>query len=145
MQASNPKLFPAMSSSTDGSHLKLVLWNVKGLRSPHKCISILRHLWRLRADVALLQETHLSTDDLTCLQKMWVGSVYGSPAVGRKAGVAILLHKHLRHTVRDVRVDSVGRKITLHLTLGEKLLLSQTFMLLTHLTPPSFKIWCNGC
>lgn len=51
---------------------------------------------------------------------MWVGSVYGSPAVGCKSGVAILLHKNPRHTVRDVRTDSLGREITLHMTLGDK-------------------------
>lgn len=83
-------------------------------------MSILRHLRRLRADVALLQETHLSADDLARLQKMWVGSVYGSPAVGHKAGVAILVHKNLQHSIREVRADSLGRKLTLHMTIGDK-------------------------
>lgn len=68
--------------------------------------------------MALLQETPLSADDLTPLYILWVGEVYGSPAVGRKAGVVILLHRNLRHAVRDVWTDSTGRKMTLHMTLG---------------------------
>lgn len=109
-----------MASSTGENHLKFTSWNVKGLRSPCKRMAILRHLKRLRTDVALLQETHLSADDLTRLRKLWVGTVYGSPALGRKAGVAILVHKNLKHTLRDVRIDSSGRKMTLHLTLDNK-------------------------
>lgn len=122
LQTLNPVRFfkSYMASSTSGNHLKFISWNVKGLRSPCKRMAILRHLKRLRTDVALLQETHLSADDLTSLCKLWVGTVYGSPALGRKAGVAILLHKNLKHMVRDVKIDLTGRKMTLHMTLDTR-------------------------
>lgn len=32
-------------------------------------------------------ETHLQEEDFHRMQKLWVGAVYGAPAVGRKAGV----------------------------------------------------------
>lgn len=38
----------------DGIHLKVISWNVKGLRSPHKHMKILRHLKHLQVDVAIL-------------------------------------------------------------------------------------------
>lgn len=105
---------------SDRDHLRIIFWNVKWLSSPNKRMQILRHLKRLRADVVLLQETHLPTDDLPRLRKLWVEEVYGSLAIGRKAGVAILLQKNLRHTIRDIRADSTGCKITLHLSLASK-------------------------
>lgn len=94
-----------MAPRSNGDYLKIVSWNVKGLQSPSKWMQILRHLKHLWANLALLQETHLFVDNLSCLRKSWVGAVYGSPAVGLKAGVAILLHKNLRHTMRYVRTD----------------------------------------
>lgn len=123
MQASNspPSSTPDMASSTNGNHLKIVSWNFKGLHSPRKCMSILRHLKRLRINVALFQETHLSTDDLTCLRKLWGRfRLWLTSTIGRKARVAILLHKNLRHTIRDVKTDSAGHKMTLHMTLDSK-------------------------
>lgn len=107
-----------IAPQTDGNRLKIVSWNVKGLHTPNKRMSILRHLKRLRTDVTLLQETHPSADNLT--HKLWVGEVYGSPEVGCKAGMVILLHRNLRHAVRNVRTDSTGCKMRIHMTLGAK-------------------------
>lgn len=100
--------------------MRIVSWNVKGLRSLNKRKKILCHLKRMRADVALLQETHLAEQDFQCLKKLWVGEVLGSPALGRKAGVIILLHKKLPYTVRSVDKDQEGRKLTIHLTIASK-------------------------
>lgn len=61
--------------------MRVIPWNIKGLHSPNKRMMVLRHLKRLRADVALLQETHLEEKDFPRLQRLWVGKIYGSPAI----------------------------------------------------------------
>lgn len=78
--------------------MKVFTWNVKGLKSPNKRMQTLRHLKRLRPDVAMLQETHLWVEDLQRMHKLWVGTVYGSPAKGGKAEVITLIHKNFPHT-----------------------------------------------
>lgn len=62
---------------------------------------VLCHLKRLRAKVALLQETHLVKEDFICMQCLWVGKVVASLAVGDKAGVLVLIHKHLPWDILD--------------------------------------------
>ena len=100
--------------------MKVISWNVKGLRSPNKRMKILRHLKRIKADIALLQETHLSASDFPRMKKLWVGTVLGSEAVGRKAGVLLLIHKNLPCSVLAVNSDSHGRLISAHLKIGSK-------------------------
>lgn len=65
---------------------RLVSWNVRGLRSPHKRMMVLRHLRILNADIAVLQETHLPEEDFFRMRRLWVGEIAGSAAKGRKAG-----------------------------------------------------------
>lgn len=74
----------------------------------------------MRTDIAFLQETHLGEQDFQRLKKLWVGEVIGSPALGRKAGVIILLHKKLPYAIRSVDRDQEGRKLTIHLTIASK-------------------------
>lgn len=102
------------------SSITIVSWNVKGLCSPAKRMKILRHLKRLRADVALLQETHLGEWDFNRMKKLWVGKVIGTPAVGRKAGAIILLHKNLDYKLIKQRGDEEGRKPTIDILLGTR-------------------------
>lgn len=90
--------------------LNIVTWNVRGLKSPHKRGMILRHLKKLRTDIALLQETHLLEKDFPRMAKTWVGEVVGSPALERKAGVMILLKKGLRINLLSIERDDKGRR-----------------------------------
>lgn len=71
--------------------VRLVSWNVKGLCSPYKRIRVLRHLKKLKTNIAMLQETHLPAHGFHRMCKLWVGEVVGSPAIDRKAGILILL------------------------------------------------------
>lgn len=80
---------------------------------------VLRHLSKLKVDIALLQETHLSAADFPRMKKFWVGCVYGSPAVGRHAGVVIFIKKNLAFTFQDLLTDSEGRRLSLHFQLYE--------------------------
>lgn len=74
--------------------MKITSCNVKGSRSPiKKTIKIL--FKGLKTDIALLQESHPTFQDFHRMKKLWVGTVLGSNAVGRKAGVVILIGKNL--------------------------------------------------
>lgn len=100
--------------------MRIVSWNVKGLRSPNKRMKILRPLKCMREDVALLQEAHLAEQDFQCLKKLWVGEVFGFPASGRRAGVIILLHNRLPYTLHFFDRDQEVGKLTIHLTIASK-------------------------
>lgn len=89
--------------------MKVVSWNVKGLRTPNKRMQVLRHLKRLRPDVAMIQETHLREGELALMKKLWVGSVFGSASRGNKAGVITLVHKQLAHSLVSHECDEEGR------------------------------------
>lgn len=52
------------------------------------------------------------------MKKLWVGAVTGSPAQGRKAGVLILMPKHLTANVEQVTQDIEGRKLMMTLSIG---------------------------
>lgn len=41
------------------SHITFVSWNVHGIRSQVKKHKVLQHIMKLKADICLLQETHL--------------------------------------------------------------------------------------
>lgn len=49
--------------------LTITSWNVKGLGSPIKRTKILGHLKKLKTNIALLQETHMSAQDYFRLRK----------------------------------------------------------------------------
>lgn len=95
--------------------LKLITWNVQGMRTLHKRSKILRHLGKHKADIALLQETHLLKSDFEYLKMWWVGRVEFSSAVGRKAGVVTLIRKNLPYTILTVDKDIEGRQVSITL------------------------------
>lgn len=93
--------------------IKITSWNVKGLRPPIKRLKILCHFKRLKTDIALLQDNHLSSPQFHCMIKLWVGIVLGSSAIGCKAGVLIFIHKNLPCKVMSVDTDSHGHFLSL--------------------------------
>lgn len=90
--------------------MRVLTWNVKGLRSPNKRTKLLRFLKRYRPDVVFLQETHLELSDFHRVAKFWVGQVYGSSSVQRKAGVLTLINKSFSHSVISHTSDAEGRE-----------------------------------
>lgn len=93
--------------------LKIASWNDQGLRSPNKCMRVLRHLRKLKVDIALL---HRNPSRLLKTQKFMGGEVKGSPAQGKMGGVVTLIHKCCPYTIQSVDADDVGRRITIHIT-----------------------------
>lgn len=77
---------------------------------------ILRHLKKLSDDVALLQEKHLMLENFLRLKKTWVGEVIGSPAIGRKASVTILIEKHRPYMTQNIETDNTGHRASVTIT-----------------------------
>lgn len=100
---------------------RIVSWNVKGLRSPQKRAMVLKHLRKLGADIAILQETHLKKEDFFRMKKFWVGEVVGSPAQGKKGGVLTLLKKTLDIQIDQIDSDDAGRRISIVIKKGKLL------------------------
>lgn len=92
--------------------MKVVSLNVKGLCSPNKRMAIFRHLKCLKADIAVVQKTHLTTSDFARMHKLWVGQVIGSPEVRGRAGVLLLIHKNLPRKIISTHSDNEGRLLT---------------------------------
>lgn len=63
--------------------VKIISWNFNGLHSPIKRMKVLHHLKYLRADTALLQESHLPETAFHHLKKLWVGEVVGSSVLSQ--------------------------------------------------------------
>lgn len=110
--------------------MKVITWNVQGLRTPNKGMKVLRHLKRHGVDVAVPQESHLKESDFQRMRKIWVGEVMGSLLGGRKAGVLILLHKRLKYTIGGIQMDKEGGKILVLLkTQSTKIQISNIYTL----------------
>lgn len=99
--------------------LKIITWNVQGLRTPNKRMRVLRHLKRLKADIALLQETHLENKNFFRLKKLWVEEIHGSAAKGKKGGVSTLIHKCCPYTTHLIDKDEEGIRVMIALKLQE--------------------------
>uniref|UniRef100_A0AAQ6AKY8 Reverse transcriptase domain-containing protein n=1 Tax=Amphiprion ocellaris TaxID=80972 RepID=A0AAQ6AKY8_AMPOC len=100
--------------------LKVCSWNVGGIHSPIKRKKILNYLKKENIHVALLQETHLTSDEHLKLKRDWVGQVFYSSFTSRSRGVAILIHKHLPLTNTQSVCDKSGRYLLLKGTLHSK-------------------------
>lgn len=92
-------------------------FNVRGLGHPIKRKRILTFLKKEKADVALLQETHLSSEEHKKLKRDWVGQVYFSSFASNKRGVATLIHKNLPFIFKEQFNDPEGRYVLIHGTL----------------------------
>lgn len=64
--------------------MKIMTWNVQGLRYPQKRMKVLLHLKRLGGDVALLQEAHLKNEDFHRMRRLWVWLSYRFPVRWQK-------------------------------------------------------------
>ena len=87
--------------------------------NPIKRQRVLTHLSKLEADIALLQETRLEEIEAMKLRRGWVGQVYFSPAVHKKNGVVILVHKRLNATLVSQEIDTDGRWIFIKLLIDQ--------------------------
>lgn len=91
--------------------LNVITFNVRGLGHPIKRKRVLTFLKSQKADVAYLQETHMSKEEHKKLKRDWVGQVYFSSYTSSKRGTAILIHKNLPFIMTEEHHDQEGRYV----------------------------------
>lgn len=94
------------------NHVKLVTININGLHNPVKRWKALSKLKRDKIQIAMMQETHLSNEEHSKLNKMGFKHVfYSSHSSGRRRGVAILITETLNYEHISEYTDKEGRYI----------------------------------
>lgn len=92
--------------------VKLVTVNINGLHNPVKRWKTLSKLKRDKVQIAMIQETHLSDEEHSKLNKLGFKHVfYSSHSSGRRRGVAILIAGSLNYEHLSKYVDKEGRFI----------------------------------
>uniref|UniRef100_A0A803JMS9 exodeoxyribonuclease III n=1 Tax=Xenopus tropicalis TaxID=8364 RepID=A0A803JMS9_XENTR len=114
-----------------GTNLKLVSWNVRGMNDKVKRAIILDHLKKLKADIMLLQETHLVGQRVRSLNRSWLGPVFHAEYSTYSRGVAILFRKTTAPKIEKIISDRYGRYIILKITVYTK-----TIILANIYSPP---------
>lgn len=74
---------------------KIVSWNIAGCHNVMKRKKILTYLKQNKADIVLVQETHLTDDESAKLKRDWAAEVHYSKFTSRKLGVIILVKKNI--------------------------------------------------
>lgn len=95
----------------------IVSWNVRGLGEVNKRFAVFKSLAVHLPAIILLQETHLTTDTVKCVQKKWVGWDCHSYHSNYSRGVSILVHRNLPFLCIDKVVDDEGRFICVYCTI----------------------------
>ncbi|KAJ0022323.1 hypothetical protein NQD34_009813 [Periophthalmus magnuspinnatus] len=98
--------------------LTFVTWNVRGIRTQAKKKKIFSELHKLKPDICLLQETHLSNSDLDLLQFKEFNSIYSSTYNSRQRGVSILIHNKLIFNHLSTITDPEGRYVIINGTMS---------------------------
>lgn len=114
--------------------IKLVAWNVRGLRAKPKRLAVLSHLKQMRADISILAETHITGQLQLALKKPWMGWIYQAPYTNNSRGVAIIIAKTVQFQLHNLRSDQQGRYLFLHATVG-----GLEVLLLAFYIPPPFQ------
>uniref|UniRef100_A0A3B3I4T3 Reverse transcriptase domain-containing protein n=1 Tax=Oryzias latipes TaxID=8090 RepID=A0A3B3I4T3_ORYLA len=102
------------------SSLNIVSWNVRGLGSGPKRLKVLNHLNDLKADIALLQETHLSLSAGHLLCCSQYPAMYSASFNSKQRGVAVLINKNVTFTHKDTVTDPEGRFVIINISIQNK-------------------------
>lgn len=97
----------------EGTVLRFVSWNIKGINGPVKRGKVFSHLKQLKTDIAFLQETRLLIKDHHRLKAQWVGQAFHSNFDNKSRGTAILIHKRIKFIPQKIITDTQGRFIIL--------------------------------
>ena len=89
--------------------LNILSWNASGFNSPHKRISTLGLLYRMRINVALVQETHLLAADIRRLADKHYHVIASSTSGSKTKAVAIVARCSFRIKIQDTWFDAEGR------------------------------------
>lgn len=89
--------------------LNIISWNVRGLNSPIKHTRCLEFLHRRKFSIALIQETHLTENNVQRFQNKHYKVVAHSCASSKTKGVLILVQRKLQCLVVENGKDDEGR------------------------------------
>ena len=102
-----------MSASIEINHVdfKILLLNVRGLRSPTKRKALFLWLDQRRYDIVFLQETYSTPDVEDIWRTQWQGKLYFSHGSNHSRGVMILARSDLDLRLKSIKSDDDGRFI----------------------------------
>lgn len=83
--------------------------NVNGLNSAIKRTRVLEYLHRKKADIALIQETHLRQNDVARFQNKHYKLISYSCALNKTKGVCILMKRRFDFSIKHNANDENGR------------------------------------
>lgn len=114
--------------------LKLVIWNVRGVRDPIKRSAVFAQLKKQRADVVVLVETHAEGSVQKTLKRPWMGWAYHSVHTTHSRGVSILVTKTTHFELQGSETDPEGRYVFLKVKIH-----GDPILLLAYYVPPPFQ------
>ena len=91
------------------SDLQFTPWNVRGLNKIVKLKQVMNRLWQLKAKIIVLQETHLTSEDVIRVRRRWPGQVFSASFSSNSRGVITLIHKSVPFKLIRVTEDGLGR------------------------------------
>ncbi len=91
-------------------HFELPLCMKCAIQINLPCLAI-TYLKRQSADIAFIQETHLTDLEHMKLRRDWVGHVFYSSFSSKARGVALLINKNLRFKLNSIETDKCGRLV----------------------------------
>lgn len=105
---------PSSRSHNPPPQVKLYSINIKGRNTPQKRSRLLLLLWKAKADVVFIQETHFKSDNIPKLTNSAYPTVYHATNLDSKSkGVSILISKNCPLQIQDTMIDPNARYISL--------------------------------
>ena len=89
--------------------LKVATLNVRGLNDYHKRKIIFNNLQSKKADIILLQETHITENLKSRIETEWGNKLYHDFGTNLSGGVAISINPKIKYEVISEFLDGTGR------------------------------------
>jgi exonuclease III len=89
--------------------IKVITFNVKGLKGPEKRSKVLEWLSQKESDIILIQESHFEESDRDKWRTNWPGKIIASQGTNQSRGVCTLIRKNLDCELKETYRDKEGR------------------------------------
>ena len=100
--------------------LKIVTANVRGLQNSKKRKEIFLYFSKIKADVVLIQESHVSEEDEHIFKSEWGGKIVFDNGDKQSKGVMIMFRHGLQVEIKKTTCSMQGRYIILDCKIGGK-------------------------
>ena len=103
-------------------NINIMSLNVRGLRNYNKRMALLQALKENKVDISLLQETYLTNDMVSEIEKCYGDMYYCIHSYGtnHSRGVSFLFRKECKIIVVSRKIDSEGRMIVLNVEINDQ-------------------------